>query len=122
MFNLPGNKYKPDHDSFCDSEGHEGIVAVCKIQGETDSFGAEYMHMCQACYDEHKDAPDPMTNGDCEWCKKESNNLKPTRDYDEGSNGPVYYVCQHCRFKQNQEALEELNYMRQREEEEDNRY
>lgn len=32
----------------------------------------------------------------------------PRRDYDEGMNGPVYYVCQNCIDKDNARIADEL--------------
>lgn len=106
---LPGSLINVEIGAMCDTVGHENIPALKNVVGEVDSFGYENHHMCQECYDACLAAPDPMANGSCEWCKKESTNLAPTRDYDEGSSGPVYYVCQQCRIKQDRDAQDELD-------------
>ncbi len=84
--------------SMCDN--HDDRKAVIRVQGETDSFGCEYHHLCQECHDAWNAEVDPLETGDCDWCKNPSTGLRPTRDTDEGMAGPVYYVCQPCRKKQ----------------------
>ena len=100
---LPGRKMKPEYDARCDD--HEDRLAVIKIQGETDSFGAEYFYMCQECLTEHE-AQSDEDESTCDWCKKMAM-LKPIRDLTEGSCGPVYYVCPSCAGKNLKHALEE---------------
>lgn len=106
-------QYLKGEDWSCESP------ATVRVQGETDSFGAEYHHLCDGCYaldteiqkystDKHKE--DEAT---CEWCKKitTQKDIRVTRDIDEGSNGPVYDVCSECRIKQNDQINEELDYL-----------
>jgi len=86
---------------------HEDRPAIKRVQGETDSFGAEYFGACQECLDElAKD--DGTYTGTCDWCEAESDKLRETRDYEEGMSGPVYDVCPGCRQKQNDAAAAEL--------------
>ena len=106
---LPGSILRLSPNTYCDHEDHQGRLAVKCVQGETDSFGHEKMNMCQDCYDAFIASDDPLVSGECDWCKAEVTTRAPTRDMDEGFNGPVYYVCFECRRKQNREAEEELN-------------
>ena len=82
-----------------------GQPATVMIQGETDSYGYEGMPSCAACAEKHAAAP---TDGTCDWCKKWVARTAPIRDIDEGSDGPVYYVCGTCRSKYNRSLEEEL--------------
>lgn len=92
---------------MCDD--HPDRPAVARIQGETDSFGAELNDMCQECLDQHREAlKNEDRSGVCDWCKLPSPRLTKTRDYDEGSCGRVYDVCAECRKKANDEAAAEL--------------
>jgi hypothetical protein len=90
---LPGDRLsrKPDPGDTCDDCGSAATVIM---RGETDSFGSEYLLLCDACAGK--------TTGDmdyhCDSCKKLSP-CKPTRDPDEGSSGPVYYYCKECMRK-----------------------
>lgn len=101
----------------CDFAGDEicskGTRATVRLQGETDSFGAEYSDVCQAHADSIRTS-ELNTPTSCDWCKKMSNNCRSTRDYDEGMSGPVYMVCPACRLKQSQDADEEVEYWRSR--------
>lgn len=107
--NLPGrvNKLSASETHKCEDCDKP---ATYKMQGETDSFGAEYFYYC----DEHLEkALDDLnkadTSGCCEWCHKHSEKLRPMRDIDEGSNGPVYNVCSACIKRQNDQIDEELD-------------
>lgn len=90
--------------------------ATVRIQGETDSFGAEYHHYCEACYKLEQEIQDYCTakhagdEAQCEWCSKVTTqkDLRFTRDIDEGSSGPVYEVCGSCRARQADRIAEEL--------------
>jgi hypothetical protein len=90
--------------------------ATVRVQGETDSFGCEYSHYCEACHKLSEELNDHYTKkheddeSQCEWCKKvvPQKNLRYTRDIDEGSNGPVYEVCGSCRARQAEQIAEEL--------------
>lgn len=93
--------------------------ATVRIQGETDSFGAEYYHLCDACYEldteieEYHTAKHAEDEAHCEWCRKvtKQKDLRYTRDIDEGSSGPVYEVCSECRTKQNDYINDELDFL-----------
>jgi hypothetical protein len=38
--------------------------------------------------------------GTCDWCKGSNLIVKPHRDFEEGSGGPIYDVCKACRVKE----------------------
>lgn len=88
---LPGSRHKVPEGTKCDMCP---APAVIRIQGETDSMGSEMNDYCLACYVKVKD--NNQISGECDYCHTRVDVLKPTRDYDEGSCGPVYYVCQPC--------------------------
>ncbi|NUP08427.1 MAG: hypothetical protein HOW73_20445 [Polyangiaceae bacterium] len=45
--------------------------------------------------------------GPCDWCKAENKKRQPTRDHEEGLNGPVYYVCGDCVARRSRRLAEE---------------
>lgn len=96
---LPGSRHRLPEGATCDDCGKSAEI---RVQGETDSFGSEMADLCRSCWEATK-AED--TSGHCDWCKKRAEVLMPRRDVDEGSCGPVYYVCAACR-KRDDEALE----------------
>ena len=102
---LPGdmNKLTTTHD-MC--EEHEDRPATYKVQGETDSWGCEYIYMCDECVTALHAAD--TEKGICEWCNAEDVEIYPERDFEEGMHGPVYYVCSPCRQKQNSRISAEL--------------
>lgn len=106
---LPGSFHDLPEGTMC--ETHEDTLAVKRIQGETDSFGAEYVCMCQACYDEYQAYVEAKRASPCycDWCKQMKTGVAPTRDYDEGMAGPVYQVCSDCRVRATEEAEEEID-------------
>lgn len=91
---LPGARHSSPAGAKCDN--HPDRPAIGRIQGETDSFGSEMHDLCAKCMEEMV-AAERDTSGRCDWCKTEQPQLTPTRDYDEGTCGPVYYVCRGCR-------------------------
>ena len=105
---LPGSLHKVPTGMICDTEGHENVLAVKRIQGESDSLGAELIDMCQACYDKYLAEIEEPEAKNCDWCNCLTMDIKPTRDPDEGSCGPVYYVCSGCRRAQNDRFSAEL--------------
>jgi len=96
---LPGARSVPPATVACD---HHGCLsdATVRVQGETDSFGAEYLDFCARHIPKREELV-----GRCDWCKTENVELRSVRDPEEGMAGPVYEVCEPCRKKQN-EALE----------------
>ena len=92
---------------MCDQ--HPDRLAVVRLQGETDSFGAELNDMCTECRDAYREyLRTADTSGVCDWCKAHKPKLRPRRDIDEGSHGRVYDVCDDCIDKENQRLAEEL--------------
>lgn len=78
-----------------------------RVQGDTDSFGAEYEYFCQHCYEEYKkEISVSHMDGSCDYCKTVAS-LRPTRDPDEGTHGPVYWICAPCAIKQRDRLLED---------------
>lgn len=94
---LPGAVHKVPEGIMCDD--HPDRPATHRVQGETDSFGAELHDMCSECYDEHKKAlaEERETLQFCEGCNTEQKDVRPVRDPDEGMAGPLYYRCAACR-------------------------
>lgn len=111
---LPGSYHRVPKGQTCDSEFIEHMFPVSathRIQGETDSFGSEMFDCCDACHAAYKASCEehgPL-KGACNWCKTGPHVLYPTRDYGEGSSGPVYDVCSSCRTKQLDELRAELD-------------
>ena len=66
---------------------------------EADSMGAEYEYYCDEHIEEINQAQ-PSTLGTCEWCQLEDVLLTPVRDIEEGTHGPVYWVCSDCKKQQ----------------------
>ena len=108
---LPGARHKLPAGAMCDGYNCEcNKPAVKRIQGETDSFGSELNDFCEDCLklmeaDEEAERATPRC---CDWCKTMSTTVRPARDYNEGSSGPLYDVCSPCRQKQLQELHDEM--------------
>jgi hypothetical protein len=100
---LPGAAHHLPQGTMCDE--HPDRPAVARIQGETDSFGSELIDCCEECRAAIQTATHP---GRCNWCKADAKNLRETRDYEEGSCGPVYLVCETCRKKRDQQLEAEM--------------
>jgi hypothetical protein len=104
---LPGARYELPDGTVCDE--HPDRAAVARIQGDTDSFGSELFDMCAEClakYREEMKSEEP--DGFCDWCRTDAK-LRPTRDYEEGMIGRVYYVCSPCYSKQQAAIRAELD-------------
>lgn len=102
---LPGHRSAPPDGTECDD--HPGVLAATRIQGETDSFGAEYLDLCTACV--ARLSREQAAPGYCDWCKAQVLDLRPRRDPDEGSCGRVYQVCQPCRRAQTLREIAECD-------------
>lgn len=89
----------------CDD--HPDRAAVRCVQGETDSMGCEYMHLCQDCVTAL--ALPVRVAGRCDWCHDSSGLLRHHRDADEGTSGPVYRVCCDCIAKETSDAREAVH-------------
>lgn len=103
---MPGSVSPVLEGEMCDE--HPDRPAVRRRQGETDSFGCEYFFVCQECDDALKLALQTPVNGYCEWHTGEGEDIRPMRDYDEGSCGRLYNTCRACRDKVHLAALKEL--------------
>jgi hypothetical protein len=93
------------------------MPAVLRVQGETDSYGSEMVDLCAACHEQERKEDEASKHGTCDWCRKPSDSLRTTRDYDEGSCGPVYRICTSCSNKREKEDREELAWMHRNDEE-----
>lgn len=92
---LPGNTIPCEKGFECDIENC-GLPAVRAVVGETDSFGSEINHFCEAHYQQHVSAQQEEDFSlTCEHCGV-ANNVRYVRDPDEGMYGPVYQLCQTC--------------------------
>jgi hypothetical protein len=61
--------------------------------------------MCQGCLDADRaySRSAESRTGKCGWCKNDATDLADTRDYEEGTAGPVYRVCGQCRKRRDDE-------------------
>lgn len=102
---LPGARMATPEGMMCDN--HPDRPAVRRVQGETDSFGAEYIDLCQECLDELRKQDESRT-GRCDWCGQQATDLRPRRDFEEGMCGRVYDVCGDCVRRENERLKAEL--------------
>ena len=110
MSNLPGSIHNLSATTTHTCDCHEDRAAVAMIQGETDSFGAEYDYVCQDCLDEYINSDKEDDVGYCDWCRTGEVVLKPVRDIDEGTHGPVYHCCQACISREARRVMEEWDF------------
>lgn len=102
---LPGALHATPEGAMCDD--HPDRPATHRVQGETDSMGCELHDLCDECYAEWR-ARGIYKPDRCDWCKEKADDCRPTRDYEEGMRGPVYYVCGACRKRRDEREEEEL--------------
>jgi hypothetical protein len=103
---LPGRHHDLPDGTMCDQ--HPDRPAVARVQGETDSMGAELNDMCQECLDEDRQAmAEADHSGVCDWCGQHRPKLRPRRDYEEGMYGRVYDVCDPCIKRENDDLEKE---------------
>jgi hypothetical protein len=105
---LPGAGYTVPPGTMCDN--HPDRPAVARIQGETDSFGAELIDCCAECRDALRASIRAPQEGWCDWCKTMAEDIRDHRDFEEGSSGPVYSVCAGCRTRELQRIEREDSY------------
>lgn len=105
---MPGSSHSFPEGAMCDR--HADLPAVARIQGETDSFGCEYILMCDDCLSAFRAFQDQEREAEkyCDWCRSMQKGVRPHRDMDEGSAGPLYNVCPKCIAKETEEAYAEL--------------
>ena len=101
---LPGSGRAVPNKQTCDDCG---APATHRLQGETDSMGAEWADLCDSCYDKERERiRNEDRSGECEWCAEFSPRLFFTRDtLGEGLHGPVYQVCSRC-IKRRDDAID----------------
>ena len=92
----PGQILKAVPGVMCDD--HPEVVSVCRMVGETDSFGSEISDLCQTCFDTHlkqqaNRSERPQEWSHCEDCKNASNDVRQRRSYDESV---LRYRCNAC--------------------------
>lgn len=102
---------RPHYKALYDAEVAKLPPADVRVQGETDSFGAEYADMCFACQEAAEEAGRKFNeeHGHCDDCHAIGPTI-PYRDPDEGSCGPVYEACISCtreRSKREQQEYED---------------
>lgn len=107
---LPGYTRPACRGDVCDECD---LPATAEIQGETDSFAAEFHTLCPIHFAQMKNriAASRELETICDLCKKSKTHCTPWRDYDEGVNGPVYSVCVDCKHQKNEELREDLIYV-----------
>lgn len=105
---LPGAAHCPPEGVMCDD--HPDRPATRRIQGETDSFGSEMHDLCDECAKAHREEARRPDIGKCDWCDAKEVARVPARDYEEGMNGPVYYVCAACKKRQSDQIDADLGY------------
>lgn len=100
---------RPHYKALYDAEVALLPPADVRVQGETDSFGAEYHDLCFACQKAAEEAQREFDreHGSCDTCGAKGP-TGPYRDPDEGSCGPVYYDCNACATKRSKRWAEEL--------------
>lgn len=95
--NLPGSVRKlTEKGHICEGYNNDcqNEATVC-MQGETDSFGAEYSMLCDDCLKLTKAAQAESDADDfCEWCGNKTT-VQFARDATE-SCGRVYRLCRPC--------------------------
>ena len=91
---MPGSTHFFPKGTMCDV--HPEKPAIARIQGETDSMGAELIDCCRECAEKVRSQAELHTNGKCQWCGLFKQRLRKYRDMDEGLAGPLYDVCEEC--------------------------
>lgn len=93
---MPGSLHIVPSGTMCDI--HQNVLATHRVQGETDSMGAELIDMCDECY---KKSLEYKKSGICDFCSTEVDELISYRDPEEGTSSPVYEICQPCKDRRN---------------------
>jgi len=91
----------------CFGEGCTALVTHA-VSGEEDSFGTEWHLGCLTHCKESQEKGNQPFCGCCDWCRTEKDNLRPHRDFEEGTRGPVYDVCEECRLEESKRVEDEL--------------
>lgn len=101
MMHVTGQFVPVVKDSWGDTcEDHPELKATYRLVGEADSFGCEYINMCDACYKAYLKAKETIANDESQWetcrCGRRQPELRTYRDPEEGMSGPVYHECDTC--------------------------
>ncbi|MNU19689.1 hypothetical protein D3C71_79220 [compost metagenome] len=92
---LPGSLHPVPPGTKCDK--HPERMAMARIQGETDSMGAELIDCCDICaHDVREAAKLGATDRECDGCQRMFDQLNHYRDPDEGVAGRLYQLCDGC--------------------------
>lgn len=100
---LPGEKRAANPGQICDVCDCPAVAVLCT---ESDSFGDETMLLCKTHNEEQRQrASDAPSDRACEKCGSDEE-VRPMRDMEEGSHGPVYWWCAPCRIAFNKTMRE----------------
>lgn len=92
---LPGSLHPVPQGAKCDK--HPDRVAIARIQGETDSMGAELIDCCELCAQDVREAAKlSASDRECDRCERMFDRLHHYRDPDEGVAGRLYQLCDGC--------------------------
>ena len=93
---------------------HHDVDATHRICSESDSFGSEYVNLCEQCWDAHLAHKEKVKSDESLWETCKCGNREPRmisyRDYEEGMHGSVYEHCSKCHAKMNARIAEEEAY------------
>lgn len=91
---MPGSASQIEFDEVCEC----GAPAQYKVQGETDSFGCEYLFLCKGCLAVMRAEAMKPREFCCDLCH-ERKTERPInyRDYEEGASGRLYVICRACK-------------------------
>ena len=100
--------------NFCEHRAKRPMT--WRLQGETDSFGAEYWYYCDECAEEEKRRQQEYRKEhendeeECDWCggMTPRKYIRNHRDFEEGSAGRVYRVCDTCINRETLQFLAEI--------------
>lgn len=88
----------------CECDGDVDVPAITVLVGSVDSYGSEFYPMCEKHRDDHiayKARQEEEPTGHCDWCNTSNVVVFPHRDFEEGSSGRLYDVCNKCIEKEN---------------------
>lgn len=87
------------------------LPATVTTAGEMDSFGTEWQHYCEGCWEavaaERVAYEENQRTGTCEWCKNKATDRREFRSYDD-QPWETSLVCGSCRSKDHSRAEVEL--------------
>lgn len=109
---LPGHVRitKQNEDESC-CEDNCNNDATHAVASEVDSFGVEWLFLCEEHITPFRSNHKKPTIGICDWCHAEDVEIRPMRDFEEGDAGGVYDVCLKCRQRKNKQLSEEMDNM-----------